>query len=382
MFTWVLSIMLVTVLIEIAILKLVKGEMIPWHEIIFNLNSGQLILWLVRGMEVALFALFFYHANLHILDGCPKIFVYIFAFIGWDLGFYWMHRMHHKLPLLWSVHSVHHHGEHFSLSLALRNSWYSSLTNLPFIIWLAILGVPVDVFIVVSSIHYSIQFYNHTALIKNSGILDKLMITPLNHRVHHAENSIYRNKNFGGTLIWWDKIFGTFQAPIDNIPMQFGSKMSVHTFNPFWANSGQTLAHSIKKGFAKTPSLHSHFPMSYIAIAGILFFMMTINYVRLENILSFDAKLIYVLWLWLSTIALGASSDGTRRSGIILCALCIFAPIIFYAAGIFGTLNLILTIFICGFGFIAFPVNFKQQEHVHSNTLTLENTQGFEIKND
>lgn len=367
MFTLVLSIMLITVLIEIAILKLMKGEPIPWHEIIFNLNSGQLILWILRGVEVLLFSLVLRYANLHILDVCSKQFVYLFAFICWDLGFYWMHRMHHKIPLLWSVHAVHHHGEHFSLSLALRNSWYSSLTNLPFIIWLAILGVPVDVFVIVSSIHYSIQFYNHTALVKNSGILDKLMITPLNHRVHHAEHPIYRDKNFGGTFIWWDKIFGTFQAPVNNIPMQFGSKMSVTTFNPLWANSGQTLARLVKKGLAKKPDLRSYFPGRYVGIAGVLFFIMTINYVRLENILSFDAKVIYMIWLWLATITLGATSDGTPMAGMLLCILCLLAPIMFYVAGIFiGITNLILLISICGFGFITFPLNFKKPKSCSS----------------
>jgi Fatty acid hydroxylase superfamily len=177
------------------------------------------------------------HLSLHWVDQWPVAWQWVFAFIGWDFCFYWMHRMHHKLPIFWAVHVVHHQGEHFNLSLGIRNSWYSSLTSFLFVAILAVLGVPLEIFIAVSSFHYSVQFYNHNALVGKSGWLDKIMVTPSNHRVHHGMDPIYVNKNFGGTLLIWDKLFGTYQAERDDVPLRYGVSGSVSSNNPLWANN-------------------------------------------------------------------------------------------------------------------------------------------------
>src|SRR5699024_3092268 len=113
------------------------------------------------------------------------------------------------LPLLWAVHVVHHQGEHFNLSLGIRNSWYSSLSDLPFIIGLAVIGVPLPVFIIVSSMHYGIQFYNHNGLMGEFDWLKRFIVTPSYHRIHHAMAPVYRNRNFAGTFVFWDRLFGT-----------------------------------------------------------------------------------------------------------------------------------------------------------------------------
>ena len=178
-------IMLAFVLAELLILKWVRKTPVPWKDVIFNLNSGHILMWVFRGVEVAAFALLLRHANLHIVDQWPVAAQWVLAFFAWDLCFYWMHRLHHKIPLLWAVHVVHHQGEHFNLSLGVRNSWYSSLTNFPFIAILAVLGVPLEIFLVVSSLHYTVQFYNHNALVNKSGILDKFMVTP-SHQIGRA----------------------------------------------------------------------------------------------------------------------------------------------------------------------------------------------------
>jgi len=125
-----------------------------------------------RGVEIFLFGVLLQHVNLHVVDQWPPVWQWIFAFIAWDFCFYWMHRLHHKIGVLWAVHVVHHQGEHFSLSLGSRNSWYSSLSNFPFIAVLAVLGVPLEIFVTVSSIHYSVQFYNHNGIIGKSGWLE------------------------------------------------------------------------------------------------------------------------------------------------------------------------------------------------------------------
>ncbi|MEG1328241.1 MAG: fatty acid hydroxylase family protein, partial [Janthinobacterium sp.] len=110
-------IMLAFVLAELLILKWVRKTPVPWKDVIFNLNSGHILMWVFRGVEVAAFALLLRHVNLHLVDQWPVVAQWVFAFFAWDLCFYWMHRLHHKIPLLWAVHVVHHQGEHFNLSL-------------------------------------------------------------------------------------------------------------------------------------------------------------------------------------------------------------------------------------------------------------------------
>lgn len=96
--------------------------------------------------------------------GCAMV-VWLLA---WDFCFYWMHRLHLNF-LFYGQFGIHHEGEHFNLSLGIRNSWYSSLSNFPFIVGLAVLGLPVEIFVVVSSMHYTVQFYNHNGWVKRSG---------------------------------------------------------------------------------------------------------------------------------------------------------------------------------------------------------------------
>lgn len=160
-----LALMLGCVLLELAALKWWRGQPLPWRDVILNLNSGHVLMWLCRGVEVAGFTWLYSHASLHWADGWHPVAGWAFTFVAWDLGFYWLHRMHHKLGFLWAIHAVHHEGEHFNLSLGVRNAWLSSLTSLPFFVPLALLGVTPEMFVAVSGLHYSVQFYNHCGLV-------------------------------------------------------------------------------------------------------------------------------------------------------------------------------------------------------------------------
>ena len=130
--------LLLLVLVEILYIKYIEKEPIPWREIIFNLNSSHIMTWVGRGIELISFDFVLRHAGLGLVTELPVMAQWIFTLFAWDLCFYWMHIWHHKFPFLWAVHVVHHEGEHFSLSLGIRNSWYSSLTALPFFLPLAI----------------------------------------------------------------------------------------------------------------------------------------------------------------------------------------------------------------------------------------------------
>jgi sterol desaturase/sphingolipid hydroxylase (fatty acid hydroxylase superfamily) len=274
------------VLVEIFYLKYVEKEEIPWREIIFNLNSGHVMTWVCRGLEIAGFDFVLRHFSFGWIGQWHVAAQWIFALFAWDFCFYWMHRLHHKYPLLWAVHVVHHEGEHFSLSLGIRNSWYSSLTSLPFFVPLAILGVSTEQFVWLGALHYGIQFYNHNRVINKSGWLEYFIVTPSHHRVHHGMNPEYRDKNCGGTFAMWDMWFGTFQAEREDIEIKYGVKQKTQTENPFWANNIPFLKYVFKspipnfQAFAKSKNPLSDF---FISIGGLLQFCLLIFYIYQED---------------------------------------------------------------------------------------------------
>ncbi|MBU9577410.1 sterol desaturase family protein [Ralstonia mannitolilytica] len=304
-----LALMLGCVLLELAALKWWRGQPLPWRDVILNLNSGHVLMWLCRGVEVAGFTWLYAHASLHWVDGWHPVAGWAFAFVAWDLGFYWLHRMHHKLGFLWAIHAVHHEGEHFNLSLGVRNAWLSSLTSLPFFVPLALLGVTPEMFVAVSGLHYSVQFYNHCGLVGRSGVLDRFMVTPANHRVHHGCNPEYIDRNFGGTLLLWDKLFGTYQRALADVPIRYGVHKPTHSDNPFWAN----VVPALQWLGLRTPHLQRDTrttPAGWIATGGVLLFGVVIDYVRTDGLWPGHWQAVWFALILLLTLALGGLSDG------------------------------------------------------------------------
>ncbi len=315
------ALLIILVLLELWIVHRFKKEKIPWKEIIFNLNSGHILLWLLRGGEIAAFHLVVSHFSFGIVDHWNYYFLWFFAFIAWDFCFYWLHRLHHELSLFWAVHIIHHEGEHFSLSLGIRNSWYSSLSSFPFFIVLALIGVPVEIFIATSSIHYLVQFYNHNSLVKKSGFLEKIMVTPAHHRIHHGMNPEYVDKNYGGTFIFWDKMFGSYQEILKDIPIQYGVKDYKQSHNIIFANNIPFIKLFGFK-FSKPKKSRRSFILNdkVIALSGILLFGLLLVYISNENIWSFSQKAQYFALVFLGTIAIGGLSDG-KKWGLFLWVL-------------------------------------------------------------
>ncbi|MEB3766850.1 sterol desaturase family protein [Acinetobacter sp. MD2] len=307
-----LMILLVLILLEAFILQRVKKQQVNWQDIIFNLNSGHIVLWLFRGLEIICFNFVYTHFSLDLFQNLPVVIIWIFAIFAWDLGFYWLHRLHHKIPLFWAVHVVHHQGEHFNLSLAMRNSWYSSLTSIPFFMFMAILGVPTYMFVVVSMLHYSVQFFNHNAVTPKLGFLEKILVTPAHHRIHHVKDKFYSNHNFGGTFIFWDKLFGSFQAALPQKPFCYGS-YGVASSNPFLANN-IPFFQLFKLPF-RTPKLNEKYRLSdvHFSTGGFLLFTLTICYIYTYgygyNNVGVQQYALFS-YLVLGTIALGAIAEG------------------------------------------------------------------------
>lgn len=162
--------------------------------------------------------------------------VWVLAFIAYDFCYYWLHRFGHERNILWAAHSVHHQSEEYNLSTALRQTSTGFLLSWIFYLPLAVLGVPLLVFVSVGALNLLYQFWVHTRHIPKLGWYEWLFVTPSNHRVHHAQNPLYIDRNYGGVFILWDRLFGTFQPEDDNEPVVFGVTTPLASWNPLWAN--------------------------------------------------------------------------------------------------------------------------------------------------
>ena len=160
---------------------------------------------------------------------------WLLAFILYDFLYYWNHRLGHEVAVLWAAHVVHHSSEEYNLTTALRQT-SGSILNWVFFIPLALLGIPLEMMLSIAALNLVYQFWVHTRHIGKLGILDRLIVTPSNHRVHHAQNQRYIDKNYGGVFILWDRCFGTFQEEVDSDPPLYGIRTPLRSYNPFKAN--------------------------------------------------------------------------------------------------------------------------------------------------
>ncbi len=187
------------------------------------------------GVQSVIFVYISSYLNLELLS-VKNPFTWIIAFLLYDLSYYWMHRMHHEIKILWATHSVHHHGEDFNLSTALRQTSTGWLWKWIFYMPMIMLGVPGEVFVTVAGVNLVYQFWVHTKHIGHLGVLEKIFITPMNHGIHHAKNKEYIDANYGGVFIIWDRIFGTYIPERSDIKPVYGTATPLSSWNPIWAN--------------------------------------------------------------------------------------------------------------------------------------------------
>ncbi len=161
---------------------------------------------------------------------------FLFAFIFYDFCYYWNHRLGHTMGLFWASHVVHHQSEEFNLTTALRQPGTGTFTGWIFYIPLALCGIPLEIFVLAGVAQLFYQFWPHTQFIPKMGIFDRLVQTPSNHRVHHAQNDIYLDKNYVGVFMIWDHMFGTYQDELDSEPCIYGIRGQLKSWNPLWAN--------------------------------------------------------------------------------------------------------------------------------------------------
>nr|XP_042116629.1 alkylglycerol monooxygenase isoform X4 [Peromyscus maniculatus bairdii] len=152
------------------------------------------------------------------------------TFLGVDFGYYWFHRMAHEINIIWAAHQAHHSSEDYNLSTALRQSVLQQYSSWIFYSPLA-LFIPPPVFAVHIQFNLLYQFWIHTEVVRSLGPLELILNTPSHHRVHHGRNRYCIDKNYAGTLIIWDRMFGTFEA--ENERVVYGLTHPIDTFEPF-----------------------------------------------------------------------------------------------------------------------------------------------------
>lgn len=191
----------------------------------------------VLGLAVTVIAYSWLVNNLALMQIKESWLTYLIAFIVLDFAGYWVHRWSHHINIFWNLHIIHHSSEEFNLACALRQS-ISNLVNIFtfLLIPAALIGVPANVIAVVAPLHLFAQFWYHTQHIGKMGILEKIIVTPSHHRVHHAINKEYLDKNLSQIFIIWDKLFGTFQEELPDVPCVYGITRPVRTWNPVKIN--------------------------------------------------------------------------------------------------------------------------------------------------
>lgn len=165
-----------------------------------------------------------------------SIAVWIAVTIAVDLCFYVSHRAMHRVNLFWTVHAPHHQSEHFNLLVALRVGWFSVFASWIFYLPLALVGVTLEMTLIARGVSSLYQFALHTPLVGRLGVLESVLNTPSHHRVHHGVNARYLDKNYGGILIVWDRLFGTFEPERDDEAPVYGTSRPLASFNPIWSN--------------------------------------------------------------------------------------------------------------------------------------------------
>jgi sterol desaturase/sphingolipid hydroxylase (fatty acid hydroxylase superfamily) len=222
--------------LELLVARVRKRPLYRLSDSISDLSCGILSQFAGIGFTLLTIAVYGWtSANLAILPAWPAVpLAWAGAFLLDDLAYYWMHRASHQVHLLWAGHVVHHSSEEFNLTVALRQSSVHGLFVWIFYLPIALLGVPLTMWLVCHAVNLVYQFWIHTRVVGRLGPLEWIFNTPSHHRVHHGINPEYQDKNFGGTLIIWDRLFGSFEP--ERAEPVYGITKPLASWNPLKAN--------------------------------------------------------------------------------------------------------------------------------------------------
>jgi sterol desaturase/sphingolipid hydroxylase (fatty acid hydroxylase superfamily) len=191
----------------------------------------------VLGLSISILTYSWLVNKVAIVQVQSTIWTYVIAFIALDFAGYWVHRWSHHINLFWNLHVIHHSSEEFNLACALRQSISELVKVFAFMLLpAALLGVPAKVIATIAPLHLFAQFWYHTRHINKMGFLENIFVTPSHHRVHHAINKEYLDKNLSQIFIFWDKLFGTFQKELPDVQPVYGITRPAATWNPIKIN--------------------------------------------------------------------------------------------------------------------------------------------------
>jgi alkylglycerol monooxygenase len=235
---WAIPSFLILIIIEIAYGHFTNKQTYTFMDTLASLSSGMTnTLKDALGLVLIVISYPFILDYLAVIELESSLSLYLIAFICIDFASYWNHRLNHKINVFWNIHVIHHSSEEFNLACALRQSisgllGYGAL----FLIPAAILGVPAAIISVLAPLHLFGQFWYHTRHIGKLGWLEYILVTPSQHRVHHAINPIYIDKNLSAIFCVWDRMFGTFQEELDEEAPVYGVLKPVQSWNPILIN--------------------------------------------------------------------------------------------------------------------------------------------------
>ncbi len=321
---------------------------------------------LSKTVSLGIYLLAFEYARLTTLPA-DSLWVWIGALLLYDFLYYWHHRLGHEMAGLWAAHVVHHQSEDYNLSTALRQTSSGFLFGWIFYLPMALIGVPPLVFVVVALIDLLYQYWIHTEQIGKLGWFDRVFASPSNHRVHHAVNERYLDRNYGGILILWDRIFGTFVEEDDNEKPVYGTRAPLRSFDPIRANLQvyrQLIADAMRtrrwsdklRLWIKPPgwqpadlaaaaprapfdleqARHKYDPtldgstQLYVGLQFALTIVATTILLALSNDLSWTALALSCVWVIVTLCSLAAILEGRRRWPLEVARLAVLGPLALY----------------------------------------------------
>jgi sterol desaturase/sphingolipid hydroxylase (fatty acid hydroxylase superfamily) len=193
-----------------------------------TMGVGNVLVNLVaKGLQFGIYA-WLYQFRLFTL---PSVWwTWVLLFFADEFSYYWFHRTSHECRLFWASHVVHHSSQKYNLSTALRQTWTGSFMGFLFWLWMPLAGFTPVMIMTAQALNLLYQFWIHTEMVRSLGPLEAVLNTPSHHRVHHGSNPQYIDRNHGGTLIVWDRLFGSFEPERERV--HFGLTKNINTYNP------------------------------------------------------------------------------------------------------------------------------------------------------
>jgi sterol desaturase/sphingolipid hydroxylase (fatty acid hydroxylase superfamily) len=229
---WAIPVYLIVIAVELIIDSKEKLHLYEWKDSLacIAMGIGSLIIGIV--VKTTAFFAFSFIYQYRLFEIGHEWWAYVILFFLEDFSFYWHHRLSHQVRILWAAHVNHHSSQKLNFAVALRQSWAELLYKYIFWMWLPLIGFEPLMIMFMMSLSLIYQFLQHTQIVKKLGPIEWFFNTPSHHRVHHASNIRYLDRNHAGILIIWDRLFETFEEESETEKPVFGITNNIETYNP------------------------------------------------------------------------------------------------------------------------------------------------------